>query len=98
MCSLNIVEPVLTDFMTITTSTEPVLACLSKMILPVVLSKRLTCVEKPRWLYSNRGNVWSVSSTYTSEAATADADSAEAKANRARFFTEFSGQKLSLAG
>jgi len=39
----------------ITISTEPVFAARSKTTVPVVLLKRCSWFEKPRWLYSKRG-------------------------------------------
>ena len=45
MCSLNSGKPVLTEVVSITMSTEPVFAALSKTIVPLVLSKRESCCE-----------------------------------------------------
>ena len=45
---LKSAKPVFTDFMSITMSTEPVLASASNTTLPVVLVKLLSWVEKPK--------------------------------------------------
>src|ERR1039458_7833841 len=60
MLPLNSSEPVSTDLVSITRSTEPVLAAGSKVTVPVGLLKRDSWVEKPMWSYEKRTKVLSV--------------------------------------
>ena len=50
--------PVFTEAMSMLMSTLPVLAALSKLILPSFLSKRARLVVAPKWPISKVAKVW----------------------------------------
>src|SRR5690606_18053768 len=58
MCSFHTGKPMFSEATSMTSSTEPVLAARSSVMVPEVLSKRPRWVEKPMWLTSKVGKVW----------------------------------------
>src|SRR3569833_674384 len=58
-CLLNISMPLLTEAMSMDKFIEPVFACMSSTILPVIRSNRTSCLENPKCVYENLGYVCS---------------------------------------
>ena len=55
MCLVNAAVPVSSDVVSTVTSSEPVLAALSSVTVPVVLLKRPRLVDVPKWAISHDG-------------------------------------------
>src|ERR1700743_3728333 len=73
MCLVNAAVPVSSDVVSTVTSSEPVLATLSSVTVPVVLLKRPRLVDVPKWGISHEANEWVGSSTYVADSAWAAA-------------------------
>jgi hypothetical protein len=58
MCLVNAAVPVSSEVVSTVTSSEPVLAALSIVTVPVVLLKRPRLVEVPKWAISHEANEW----------------------------------------